>query len=155
MVKWLTTLLAFIIPVAAVADDALMFRTGVGAATNRKSALFSIAYQNSFYDNFFYKFDGGAWTDSAPNQSGAPFVSGLLGYRFGNFDGFNFTPAIGGLVMGYPDGILGSPANFTEEVMLGYKGVGIGWKHVSNGNTSSPNLGRDYVFFNLTLPLSR
>lgn len=139
---------------AALAQDVVSFRTGFGPTTARKSALYSMAWEEKAFDDIFYKIDAGFWTDAESGHSSAPFVGPLLGYRFGTYRGFNVVPAVGFLVMGYPDALLGSPFNFTEEFTVGYTGLGIGWKHISNAGFSSPNAGRDYIFLNFAIPTS-
>ena len=147
-------ILALLFSALAHGADQIAFKTGVGTTTDTKSAVYSIGFENKIQGDSFYKLDFGAWTDNEATHQSAPFFSPVVGYHLGDADGFSFNPVFGILIMGYPDSVLGSPFNFTEELAIGYKHVSIGWKHISNGGTASPNKGRDYLFLNIGFPLN-
>lgn len=136
------------------ADDGVAIRTGFGTTTETRSALYSFTLERTIEEESFYKLDFGFWTDNQPGHSSAPFMGPVIGYHFLHPSGISLTPVFGILVMGNPDAVLGAPFNFTEELAIGYHTVSIGWKHISNAGTSSPNMGRDYLFLNLTTPIS-
>lgn len=155
-IKKLLMALALLISCSsALADeDTVTFRMGQGVTNTCKSALYSVGFEKDFKDSITYRLDFGAWTDVGLNRRGAPFSSVLIGKRAGEYTSLNFTAMVGILIMGSPDSALALPFNFTEEVALGYQQVSVGYKHVSNAGIKEPNLGRDYVFLNLTFPLN-
>jgi len=154
---FITTLLlatAFVLfPFKSVADSNLALRMGSGIANTEKSAIYSIGYEETFVDHFLYKIDAGAWTDNQPERNGAPYGSVGLGPRLGSLKGFNLQIVGSVAIAGYTDSLLGSNFQFTEELTLGYGPVGFGYKHFSNAGIIRPNIGRDYVYLNLALPL--
>jgi hypothetical protein len=136
------------------AHDGLLFKTGLGVFHSQNSATYAIGYYDTFNDNFLYKLDLGTWTDQRENRLSSPFSSFSLGGIVGNYRGVNASLSAGILILGYPDGTLGSPFSFTEELIIGYQCVGVGYKHISNAGLAEPNFGRDYMFLNFSLPLT-
>jgi len=142
----LAAILVGLFSTLASADEATTLRMG-GDFTHykNKSAIYSVGFEDFDRDNFGTKLEVGAYTDSDPGHVGAPFGSVLLGKRFGSYEGLNATGFMGCAIIGSTDQVLGSLFEFTEEAIVGYKNVGLGYKHVSNAGLASPNHGRDYV----------
>lgn len=150
---WLTLLFA-VIPWKALADDAVTLRMGADFTHYKnETAIYSLGSESFDRDGFGCKLEGGFWTAIDPSHRASPFGSVLGGKRFGDYNGFNLTGFFGVVVLGHTDGALGGNAAFTEEAVLGYKTVSLGYKHISNAGLFPPNHGRDYISLTLAFPL--
>src|SRR5581483_2475391 len=148
------TLILMSLPWRALADDATTLRMG-GDFTHCKNetAIYSAGFEEFDRHGFGHKFELGAWTDTKEDHRFSPFGSVLLGKRFGDYEGFNLTGFAGIAIIGYTDAALGGIFEFTEEAIVGYKNVGVGYKHISNAGTASPNQGRDYISLTVAFPI--
>lgn len=146
--------LFLLISVISEASDSLVFRTGVDMTRYKSGSLFSLGIQNKINEYFVYKTDLGFWADSDSSRKTSPFVGLTLGPKLGDYAGFNFNCQAGIMVIGYPDSVLSTPFQFTEECAVGYKEVSLGYKHISNAGIKEPNYGRDYIFIQYTSPFT-
>lgn len=138
----------------ANAYENIVYRMGFGLSNTKDSALYSLGYERNFKHSIFqYKFDVGAWTTTRPGRASSPYGAFLLGPKFGDDTGFNLRTMAGISIIGLTDEMLGSNFQFTEEAIISYQTVGIGYKHVSNAGIVKPNLGRDYLYIHFTFPL--
>lgn len=154
LISALIAALLVLAPMKASAEYATTFRAGADLTHYKnQTSIFSLGIENfDKEDGLGYKLELGAWTDIDQGRYSSPFASALLGKRFGNYDTFNATALLGIAVIGYPDSVLSTPFEFTEEVILGYKCVGIGFKHFSNAGIKEPNHGREYVSLTIAFP---
>lgn len=135
-----------LLPLRSLADTTTTVRSGVDLTHYKnQTSIYSIGVQDLNRDGFGWKLEAGAWTDSGQDRKGSFFTSAMGAKRFGDLDGFNLTGLFGIIVASNADGALGSPLAFTEEAILGYRAVGIGYKHISNAGLWVPNHGRDYL----------
>lgn len=156
MIKnFLSTLLAIVCfaPNQAWAEDNMLFRLGQGFNKVTQSRAFSLTYNGYFEENIFYLVEVGLWTDQDSAHRPSVWWAGGVGHRFGSMDSINGQVTLSVLLMPKGDVVLAAPFQFTETVSLGYKGIALGLRHISNAGIQLPNLGRDYYFIEFTIPL--
>lgn len=107
---------------------------------------------------FSEKSELGIWWDSVSNRKSAAYFNYALGLTADNQkNGMYGEVFLGMAVISALDERLPLPFNFTIDMGVGMKddrgrGIGLYYKHFSNGGLRSPNYGRDFVglqvFFN-------
>lgn len=152
---YLSALVFIVLCFTVIAEENVTLKFGSGLNHNPQAALYSLGFENGFKrSKYFHKVDFGFWTDAEARNSSSIFGSFLIGRRFGTLRSLNVSLLAGVLIMSGPDRVLATPFQLTEEVSVGYQRFSIGIKHISNAAIKTPNLGRDFIFFNYTLPIS-
>ncbi len=147
------TLALSVLPFPGAPGDSTTLRMGTDLTHYaNETSMYSVGFQHFEANGLGYKLDAGGWTESASDRKSAPFGSVLVGKRFGSVNGINMTNLIGVAVIGIPDSALSTTFQFTEEAAVGYKAVGLGYKHFSNAGIKEPNHGRDYIYLNFAFP---
>jgi hypothetical protein len=161
--KYLWFILIFSTPVLAYDED-VSLNLGVGVFDSGKSSpseskLLYAGYNDYFYHRLMYfRTELGGWNDLAGNgRSGSFFGAYLFGINIENQRWYG-NAAGGVAIIGTPDTYLGGPVNFTEEIGFGVNGqhnskLGLFYKHISNAGIYDPNIGRDFIGAQVTIPL--
>lgn len=141
------------------ADDLTMtFGSGIFDSLQQTHQLY--AGYNSYFNErtMFWRSELGGYTDTAGNgRSGSYFGAQMLGVNAENNIVYA-QGAAGVAAITTTDAYLGSNMNFTEELGVGINGgnntkVGIVYKHMSNAGFAQPNIGRDFIGAQISVPL--
>lgn len=117
--------------------------------------------QQVSFDMFILKGEGGFWVDNSdrPGATGSGFLQTSIGIEptagpiYANF----FQ---GVALITHPDTVLGGNGQFVEDVGLGirdqktHEAIGIFYKHISSAGLERPNLGRDFIGLQISIPWS-
>jgi hypothetical protein len=161
---FLTFILTVIIHSCSKAAHAESYMTGaLGVANSGKDSLseskfFNFGYRDDFGFGLTYQYEGGFWTDIAGNgRKGSAYAAYQLGVTVDN------SPVVARVMAGpalisTPDAYLGGVfPQFTEDFYFGMKdhrgnGVGVKYKHISSAGIVQPNVGRDYLGLEVSIP---
>lgn len=128
-------------------------RGGADIIHAKNAANYSFGIDRFISDSWFLRLDTGFWLDSQLNHSNALYTSILIGGRLGDLTGWHASFAMGPMVQSGTDAILGSAIQWTEDVLIGYQNVSVGVKHISNAGIIMPNMGRNQVLIQYTIPI--
>lgn len=150
MLKYVTIIIFAIFSLRASANE-LSFRYGVGAIDKQShTRYFSAVYRDNVSDIpiLIKHTELGFSKDSQDVNSWNLFRA----YGIEVKSDWYFRAVIGMGLLTKKGKRLGGNFQFTEEVELGYKRVGIGYKHISNAGIKKPNLGRDFIQMSINIP---
>lgn len=133
----------------------------LGGALNQPTLLtnklVSFGIQHEAFWVFDYQIESGAFTDTqnvyiSPTFFLGPSI-GVSIVRSAFYVKVFFGPAL----VSHTDEHLSTPYEFHTDLQLGFKdyrgvGIGLGYKHLSNAGIQGPNIGRDFLYFQISLP---
>lgn len=97
----------------------------------------------------------GGWVDNRPGMSNSLYYAMKLGVEPGQKDGIYGKAYIGPALISSTDDALGGHLQFNEDIGFGVRDgdtqMGITYKHFSCGFLCSPNLGKDWIVFEMGL----
>ena len=114
-----------------------------------RSGFYSLGIRTPVDQYYSWRLDTGFWSDQ--DNKSSFFTSVLLGREIGAPQGLNGSLYVGIMFHTQPDNVLSTPFQFTEEINLMYRNIGLGFKHISNAGIKRPNKGRDYLYFRYRL----
>ena len=131
-----------------------------GDATNRivfNNKLITLGYQHKFFYLFDYQLEAGNFSNhgkSLPDES--YFVGSSVGVSLVQHSWYAKS-FIGPALVTPTNVYLNTPIELNTDLELGLRdhrglGMGVGYKHMSNGGVTTPNLGRDFLFLKIQLP---
>lgn len=137
-------LMCLLLPNIAFSDD--IVRLGPNLNDNTPGSFFGYAYRGSLYnDVIIHQLEGSIWFLSNKVSVNAFYK---IGPQLKLDNGLYSDILIGAGGVSLTDHKLSSHFEFSEEIEVGYKRVGIGFMHVSNAGLSNPNSGRDFLLLN-------
>ena len=133
----------------------------VGVANSGKDSISETKFLNFGYRQplalgLSQQFELGGWADRAgQGRKTSGYVAWQLGVEAG--DTTIARVMAGPALITTPDAYLGGPLEFTEDFFIGIRGkngntVGIQYKHFSSGGIYQPNIGRDLVGPQISIP---
>lgn len=131
--------------------DEVSLRYGIGAIEKQAhTRYFSAVYRDNVFDIpiFIKQTEIGYIKDSQDINAWSLFRS--YGIQFKADWYFRAVAGMG--LISKKGNRLGGNFQFTEEIELGYKQVGLGYKHISNAGIQKPNLGRDFLQLSINIP---
>lgn len=118
----------------------------------------AIGYQNHIKNTIFdYQIEGGYFADATKGILQQTLFAGpsigLSIENSGHYTKVFFGPSI----VSHTDERLSIPFEFNADFEFGFQdsrgvGMGIGFKHMSSAGLGSPNLGRDFLYLQISLP---
>jgi len=112
--------------------------------SNKNVAVYSLSYRHYTTPFFFQNAEVGYWVDNKKNSKNSYYEQYSLGLRK-RISSYWVEGQMGGSIVTGVDQYLSSAFEFTEEISLGYKNIGISMRHYSNAGLSSPNKGRNFI----------
>jgi hypothetical protein len=137
------------------------YRPGVGLGNGHffdgLQTKFALSYLDTMNKTFLYKVEGGVFTDSNRGSKSAGYINPSIGLevRPGWFYAQTF---LGVALISATDNKLSTNYEFTHDLSLGIKddsgkGFGVGVMHMSNAGIKKPNIGRNWFFVEIKVPL--
>lgn len=148
---WLIFIVGMMLASQCRADE-IFFRTGADFIHAKAASTYSLGFKNFVDEHFFIQADGGFWLDSGFLHKNAIFASVQFGGRLGDREGWHFDLSMGPMFQSGTDYVLGSALQWTEDALIGYRNVSAGVKHISNANIIPPNLGRNFIMIQYSVP---
>lgn len=169
MVKYLVIRIAVIVGIVcmvalltgndAAADSYMSGMVGVassGKDSISETKFINLGFRQPFLLGLSQQVEVGGWVDRAKNgRKGSGYVSWQLGVEAG--DTTVARVMVGPALITTPDAYLGGPLEFTEDFYIGIRGrngnsVGVQYKHFSSGGIYQPNIGRDFLGPQISIP---
>lgn len=152
MIKLLPIIIALLPFLSFSNERNINLKVGRGIANSKDGSYYAVSSQQKFLYVFTDQFELGAYTNS---------FSGLAAYSLGihlNKEVFYIEGLSGIGVITRTDSLLGGYFQFFHDVGMGLENsggfcAGVGYKHISSAGISTPNLGRDYLYLKLGIPL--
>lgn len=127
-----------------------------GKNSHAETKFVNVGHRDSFGFGLTYQYEFGGWVDIA---GGGRSSSGYAAYQLGvETDGSVLARVMTGpAIITTPDSYLGGVFQFSEDFYIGLKGsngntVGILYKHFSSAGLETPNYGRDFAGFQVSIP---
>lgn len=152
--------IVFIISSSACAHTTLDAKLGGMLHQNdiTTNKLISLGFTGDLTRVFKYRFEGGlfALNDAGPNTrtwfTGVSLGTGVTG------DWYYARVFTGPALVSRTDDHLNTPLEFNTDIEVGLRDktgveLGLGYKHMSNGGITNPNLGQDFMYLGVKLPL--
>lgn len=153
MLKYLVVLLLFISG-SAYADPYASFLLGVFNSTGAK--FLQVGYRGPIGLGFDYQTELGLWVDPQGNgRVSSGYIATQIGLQAGDL--VKVHVFVGPCLITSPDLYLGGVFQFTEDFFIGLSGknsntIGVKYKHFSSAGIEMPNLGRDFVGIEVSIP---
>lgn len=119
-------------------------------------ALF-VAYQGPLSKQFIYQYEGGFWADNAGMGRKSSAMTGVSGGLNVNTGPFFIQALTGPSLISRTDSVLGGAFQFNNDFGFGLRDrgngntIGASYKHLSSAGLSSPNRGRDFIMFRVSI----
>lgn len=145
----------------ALADN-ISYKFGLGydpMGLSGNIANFALGYEKPLGEILDQRLEMGLWTDNLHNGRSS---SGYGNYEVGikvRHEGFYLQTFVGVALINNTDTQLSSVYEFTHDIGFGLmeksgKAMGLNFKHFSNAGLKKPNIGRNFMQFEVKVPLS-
>jgi hypothetical protein len=131
-----------------------IFNTGKQSISESK--FVNVGYRDIWCCGISYQYEAGGWIDRAGNgRKNSGYGAFQMGVEAG--DTTIARVMAGPALITTPDSYLGGAFQFTEDFFIGIRGnsrntVGIKYKHFSSAGLEQPNVGRDYLGAEISIP---
>lgn len=159
--KKLLLILSFLITCSAFADTVVKYGSNVCNENEKlgSTKTIFIADQTMIFGPFVRQYELGGWVDNSGIEGRRSSLLGgaSLGVNV-NAEIFFAQALVGPSLISHTDSNLGGHFQFNNDIALGFRDpdtkatVGLSYKHVSSAGLASPNKGRDFIMFRVSIP---